>query len=83
MSQFKEGVAKVTSKISTVASNVMETFQVHILYYVCVHTQYAGYGERGGKNGPPLNVHVPVSNNTFSSIVASYPGSSQLFNVTR
>ena len=29
ISQFKEGVAKVTSKISSVASNVIETFQVH------------------------------------------------------
>ena len=28
ISQFKEGVAKVTSKISSVASNVIETFQV-------------------------------------------------------
>ena len=28
LSQFKEGVAKVTSKISSVASNVIETFQV-------------------------------------------------------
>ena len=34
LTQFKEGMAKVTSKISTVASSVMETFQVHthILY---------------------------------------------------
>ena len=28
--QFKEGVAKVTSKISNVASNVLETFQVRL-----------------------------------------------------
>ena len=32
LSQFKEGVAKVTSKISSVASNVIETFQVRELH---------------------------------------------------
>ena len=34
-SQLKEGVAKVTSKISTVASSVIETFQV-LCVCVCV-----------------------------------------------
>ena len=44
LSQFKEGVAKVTSKISSVASNVIETFQVR-------QSKYGEEGERvkGGR----------------------------------
>jgi hypothetical protein len=41
LSQFKEGVAKVTSKISSVASNVIETFQVR-------DGEREGMGEGGG-----------------------------------
>ena len=45
-SQLKDGVAKVTSKISSVASNVIETFQVILLgVYVCE----VGEGRREGE----------------------------------
>ena len=46
ISQFKEGVAKVTSKISSVASNVIETFQVRHC-----HGGVGGGGGRERKRG--------------------------------
>ena len=63
MSQFKEGVAKVTSKISTVASNVMETFQVDIIIlYVCTCTYAVCWVYMGKEKVVPTSL---VYNNMY------------------